>query len=117
MTPTQRSLALLRKAGYTVAITERWNAHVKIRQDLFGFIDLLAIAPAMVAIQTTVGSSVSARRTKILTIDAAREWLESGHKIWVHGWAKRGGAGKRKLWTCREVEITLLDFVEPRRPE
>jgi hypothetical protein len=27
---------------YTVAITEKWNLHARIRQNLFGFIDLAA---------------------------------------------------------------------------
>ena len=108
--PTQRSLALLRKQGYRVAITEHWNAFVKRRQDLFGFIDLLAIGESMIAIQTTSGTNVAARVAKILESDAAREWIESGHRIIVHGWAKRGGRGERKLWDCREVEIVRSMF-------
>jgi hypothetical protein len=43
MTPTQRSMAYLKKEGYRVAVVERWNPHARIRQDLFGVIDLLAI--------------------------------------------------------------------------
>ena len=108
--PTQRSLALLRKQGYRVAITEHWNAFVRRRNDLFGFADLVAIAPAMIAIQTTSGTNVAARLVKILESDAAREWVEAGHRIIVHGWAKRGGRGEVKRWDCREVEITKEMF-------
>ncbi len=108
--PTQRSLALLRKQGYRVAITEHWNSFVKRRQDLFGFIDLMAIGDPMLAIQTTSGTNVAARVTKILESDAARDWIESGHRIIVHGWAKRGGRGEVKRWDCREVEITREMF-------
>lgn len=112
MTPTQRSLKRLRDAGYTIAITEHWNPFARVRQDLFGFIDLLAIGMnGIFAIQTTSGSNVAARIKKITELPAAREWLESGQRIFVHGWAKRGPRGKRKVWTCREVEITLADFV------
>ena len=110
--PTQRSLALLRKQGYRCAVTEHWNSFVKRRQDLFSFIDVLAIAPRMLAIQTTSGTNVAARIAKILELDAAREWLEAGHRIIVHGWAKRGERGAVKRWTCREEEVTLEMFAE-----
>lgn len=109
-TPTQRSLRLLRAQGYRVAITEHWNSFVKRRQDLFGFIDLLAIDAPMMAIQTTSGTNVSARVAKILESDAAREWIEAGHRIIVHGWAKRGHRGAVKRWECREVEIDRTMF-------
>ena len=41
--PTQLSLKKLREEGYTVAVVEHWNSFARIRQDLFGFIDLLAL--------------------------------------------------------------------------
>jgi carbonic anhydrase len=110
--PTQRSLSLLRGRGYTVAITEHWNPHARVRADLFGFIDVLAVASEMIAVQTTSGSNVAKRVSKIVSLEAARVWLESGHKIMVHGWAKRGPRGEVKKWTCREVEVTLEDFGE-----
>lgn len=108
MSPTQRSLAKLRKEGWTCAITEKWNSYVKIRQDLFGFIDVLAFQDAVtMAVQTTSGSNVAARVDKIKAIPAARLWASGGFRtIVVHGWAKRGERGKRKLWTCREVPVT-----------
>ena len=45
ISPTQRTLKRLReKEEYPlVTIVERWNAFAKIRQDLFGIIDILAI--------------------------------------------------------------------------
>lgn len=57
MTPTQRSLKQLRLAGWLCAVTERWNPHVKIRQDLFGFADLIAVkGDECRLIQTTSGA-------------------------------------------------------------
>ena len=41
--PTQLSLKKLREEGYIVAVVEHWNSFARIRQDLFGFIDLLAL--------------------------------------------------------------------------
>lgn len=105
--PTQRSLDELRKRGYTVAITERWNPFAKIRQDIFGFIDLLCFkGNEILAVQTTSGANVSARIEKIKGIQAAALWIESPtRRLIVHGWAKQGARGERKLWTLREVEI------------
>jgi carbonic anhydrase len=106
--PTQRSLAYLRKAGYVVAIVERWNPYAKIRQDLYGWIDLLALHPdtgELLAVQTTSGTNVSKRVDKIREWPYLGAWLKQ-HRAVVHGWAKRGERGKRKLWTVREVDVT-----------
>ena len=41
--PTQLSLKKLRAEGYLVSITEKFNHFCKIRQDMWGWCDLLAI--------------------------------------------------------------------------
>lgn len=107
--PTQRSLKKLRAEGYTVAVTEKWNPFVKVRMDLFGFIDLIAIREnETLAVQTTSGPNVAARIEKINCLPVAQHWLSSPtRKIVVHGWRRVGDRGKRKLWECREV------FIEP----
>lgn len=99
----------MRDQGYFCAITERWNQYAKVRQDLFGFIDVLGIrGDIIVAVQTTSGTNVAARLTKIREIPAAKLWLASpNRKLVIHGWAKRGARGDRKLWNCREVELCL----------
>ena len=107
MTPTQRSLKLLRDRGYMVAIVEKWNHYVKVRQDLFGIFDLLAIrGDETVGVQTTSGSNVAARIAKITESDSAKLWNKSpNRKIIVHGWRLAGERGKRKTWQCREELI------------
>ncbi|HQV57391.1 MAG TPA: hypothetical protein PKV27_05220, partial [Ilumatobacteraceae bacterium] len=58
--PTTLSLKALRDAGYTVAIVEHFNPHMRIRQDLFGFIDIIAIRPGeTLAVQTTSRSNMA----------------------------------------------------------
>lgn len=123
VSPTQRSLKALRAAGWQVAVVERWNPFVGpknpktgrpvgIRQDLWGFGDLLGCdVTRMIAIwQVTSGSNLAARRTKILAEPRAKVWLQAGGYIWLHGWAKQGARGKRKVWTCRIEQVTLDDF-------
>lgn len=102
MTPTQLSLNLLRKEGYLVAVVEKWNWVVKIRQDLFGFIDIIAIKEGeTVGVQTTSIAGVSARRKKILEHENFSRILSAGWRIELHGWKKR----KNRWETKREVLI------------
>lgn len=102
--PAQRSLKYLRDQGYTVAITEKWNSHAKIRQDLFGFIDLLAIKDRKtLAIQTTSSSSFAVRRKKIEGHENLPLVLAAGWQVTVHGWRKNA-KGK---WVLREGDIRI----------
>lgn len=103
MSPTQRSLKKLRAEGYYCAVTEHFNPWVKIRQDLFGFIDILALRDnETLAIQTTSGSNVAARIDKIRALASATLWLSSpARQLHIHGWRKVGPRGKAKKWECR----------------
>jgi hypothetical protein len=108
--PTQRSLKYLRDQGFLVAIVEHWNHFANIRQDLFGFADILAVHPGRgitLAVQTTSGSNVSARRTKLTACANVATCLKAGWLIHVHGWAKRKvkRGGKAYRYELRTVEI------------
>jgi hypothetical protein len=89
MSPTQRSLKRLRDEGYTVAITERWNPFARVRQDLFGFADLLAMKSGeILAVQTTTASHFAEHRRKINSEARTQTWLAAGGRIQLHGWNK-----------------------------
>lgn len=104
-TPTQRTLKLCRDTGWTVQVVEKWNAFAKVRVDLFGFIDLVAMNGAnIIGIQATSGANVSSRVDKIKENPKSAEWLRSGGRLIVQGWYK---SKKTNKWVCREVEITL----------
>lgn len=113
MSPTQRTLAYLKENGYKhVAIVERWNPHARIRQDLFNFIDILAVKDGFTyAFQVTSGSNVSKRFDKILEEcePQTRAVLCAGWIVFIHGWrkvkVKRGG--KAMKWDLREEPVTL----------
>lgn len=107
--PTQWSLKLLREEGWHPVVVEHWNPHARIRQDLFGFADILAIragSPPLL-VQTTSGSNASARRTKILETRLALLAIEAGFEIVVHGWRERTKTLPRRL---RVEAITKEDF-------
>lgn len=101
MTPTQRSLKYLRDQGYRVEVVEKWLPWAKVRKDLFGFIDLLAIRESeTLAIQTTSRGNITARIKKIEESEALNDVKNAGWKIAVHGW------GKLKTgWEIKEVYL------------
>lgn len=102
--PTQRSLKKLRDEGWTVAITEHWNSFCKMRQDLFGFVDLLCLRDGVtMAVQTTSGDNVSARINKIAEMPVLGLVRKAGWRIEVHGWRKLVSSGK---WECRVIDIS-----------
>lgn len=106
--PTQRSLALLKKEGYLPWIVERFNAFGNNRVDLYGFIDIVCLRidkAGILGVQTTSASGLSARVHKILGLPAYRLWLNCGNKIELHGWKK----DKNGKWVVKRREITLED--------
>jgi hypothetical protein len=121
VSPTQRTIALLKKQGYQhIAVVEHWNPHARIRQDLFGFIDILAIQPAagLLAVQACVGGDVNKRREKIRRdrLEVARVWLSvPGNRIEIWGWrqlqVERGS--KKKKWHPIIIPVELADLIDP----
>lgn len=113
ISPTQRTLELLRSEGKLAEVVERWNSHARRRVDLFGFIDIVAMKhKGMWGIQCTSTANLASRRVKIKTEcrDAALAWLETDAWIEIIGWSKKGPRGKRKLWTPTRRVITLEDL-------
>lgn len=87
--PTQRTLARLREEGYLPAIVEKWNHHAKVRQDLFGFIDILAIrGPQTLAIQACNYSDISTRKKKIEALEALEAVIGANWIVEIWGWRK-----------------------------
>lgn len=100
--PTTRSLKKLKAEGYTAAVVEKWNPHARVRQDLFGFIDILAIKDGeTLAVQTTSYSHVSDRVKKIENHDNLRSVRDANWSIHVHGWRK-----VKNRWQCRVVDVS-----------
>jgi len=126
MTPTQRTLALLKKQGLPAAVVEKWVAYHKkpgqpgppgVRIDLFGIIDIIALDydRGVVGIQTCSGSGYSAHYQKI-TVDNrenTEKWLNTpgtALEIWAWRKLKKVKGGKATKWEPRIVEITHSDI-------
>lgn len=111
MNPTARSKQWAEKRRYKTAFVERSFRHIK--WDCFGFGDLIVMDDQQGAAlwQVTTTDNINARIDKIIAIPEAIEWLERGNRIEVHGWAKRGEKGKRKLWTLKRMKMDI--FIRP----
>lgn len=100
--PTQRSLEYLRAQGYPlVQVVEKWNPYARVRQDLFGIIDVVAVGADIVGVQATSASHVSARIQKITDSPALPILRKAGIRVLVHGWRKSRGK-----WVLREVDVS-----------
>lgn len=114
MTPTQRTLKLLRDQGQISWIVERFisqaGPHGK-RIDLFNIIDIIALtAHSTIGVQSC-GQAFSEHLNK-LTIEKAEEticWLTGPRELHLYGWRKvllrRGSKAVR--WRPRIALITL----------
>ena len=115
MSPTERTLKYLRNdLGMVAQVVERWNQFSRVRQDVYGFGDILAHGEdrGVWLVQATSTGNMAARVRKIREEPRSWSWLRSGGRIVVIGWAKRGARGKRKVWTPRLVEVLLTQEVE-----
>jgi len=71
------------------------------RQDLFGFLDVVAIGRGTtLGVQCTSTANLSARISKIQTErqDEALAWLSDGNRLEVWGWKKYVARVDGKLW-------------------
>ncbi len=103
--PTQRTKKLLQDLGWTVAVVEKWNKFAMVRQDLYGFIDLLAINDEdTLGVQATA-SGVANRLEKSKAQPHFKLWLKGNRRFIVIGWTLKGKRGKRKTYQPRVVEV------------
>jgi len=118
---TQRTLRELRRLGAICDKAEKFNAYAGPygrREDLFNFIDIVALYPSgITAIQSTGPSGHAQHRRSILENEYALEWLVCGGQIQLWSWrkvlVKRGG--KLRVWQPRIEEITkeMFEGAEP----
>jgi hypothetical protein len=110
--PNERTLQALRKKGRLAGVVERWNSYVKIRQDLWGMLDIVEVGEdgRFHGHQPTSDSNVSAHILKLRKAKHYEQFLRDGARLFVWGWGKKGARGERKLWTCRVIEMNLTDY-------
>lgn len=109
--PLQRTLALLRTAGWTVGITEHFNPHVRIRQDFCGFADAIAFRKGFpVLALNAMHFRHRNEHEKLRENGALKKWIEAGHRFALYQWVQSGERGRRKLWRVMVREWHLDDM-------
>ncbi len=97
----------LKKRGYLIDTAESYNAFIKRKKDLYGFIDIVGLHPVVqgvLAVQATSKSNLSTRLKKAKGLPAYHMWLACGNQVEFHGWHK-----PKHIW-----ELKLI-VVEPPR--
>ena len=108
--PTARSLQELRKQGLVCQVVEHWNAFSRMRNDLLGVIDIVAVGVGIVGVlgvQATTTGNMMARIQKGMAEPRLKVWLQSGNHFQVWGWSKKGKRGEKKVWTLTKKQIVL----------
>jgi hypothetical protein len=115
--PLSKTKQTLEEQGWKTWIVEVFNHWVGVRQDMFGFIDLVAIKPGLgpnmgiVGVQVTSHAHRADHLKKILSTDSAKTWLMSGGRIWLITWGKHKPRGEKvPRWDMATMELTLSDF-------
>ena len=106
---TQRTMTQLRKKGWVCAVVEKWNHHVKIRQDLWGWMDVIAYKDDItVGIQVCSMTGRKEHLNKILANKYTKSWSASENRLiqlwsWRKLKVKRGG--KAFKWEAKIEEV------------
>lgn len=100
MSPTARTLKLLRDQGYLCSVVERWIPGTRIRSDCLGFADILGVhaSAGAVLVQATSGANHAARRTKLAKLEAVQTAKHAGLRVLIVSWIK---SARTHRWTPR----------------
>lgn len=117
--PTQRTMRELKKLGIKATIVEKWNAYIKIRQDMFGIIDIIALdsEKGVIGVQST-GQDFNGHVRKLRDEKAQEtlDWLSvPGTSLELWGWrkVKKVRGGTQMIWKPRVGDFFIKDgFVE-----
>jgi hypothetical protein len=99
--PTQRSLKLLRDAGWQCWIVEQ-TIRVPWKRDLFNAWDILCLrGNETLAVQTTTLSNLGARITKLAENEFVPMCRDAGWRMEAHGWRKLKAG-----WSCKVEDVS-----------
>ena len=97
MNPDNLTVKALQEQGYIAGIVER-RISSRVKKDLFGFIDILAIkGDVTLAVQATSRSNVSARVKKCKASENLDTVLAAGWHVQVWGWYEKDGASLPRI--------------------
>jgi hypothetical protein len=103
VSPTQRSLKLLREAGWECWVVEQTVRAGKLvfKRDLFNAWDLIGIrGNETIAVQTTTLGNLGARLKKLAENQFVPMCRDAGWKLEAHGWRKLKAG-----WQCKVEDV------------
>lgn len=120
MTPTARTLALLRRSGYVAEVVERWLPipGKSVRRDLFGVGDILAVGTRerrLLLVQVTTRAHLAHRQAKARHSPGLKAWLAAGGRFQLHGWYRLGGGWQVKVVELRGEDLQAMPVGPARR--
>jgi hypothetical protein len=75
------------RRGWIAQVVEQRIPHTFITKDLFGVIDIIAVAPGRcIGIQASSGTNLHGRRAKILAEPRMAQWLNAGNLLQLWTW-------------------------------
>lgn len=119
MSPTARTLALLRSQGYHADVVEKWLPGGRVRRDWGGWGDVLAAGDrGILMVQATTKPHISDRVRKAVSLLSLVKWLRGGGRAEVWGWYCTGpGPVGKQTWFVEAVNLGLaLDAAQGKCP-
>lgn len=120
MSPMERTLAEIKKAGLKYWKVEQWQQWARRRVDLFNIIDLLVLDGGVVGVQVC-GSDYQDHVRKITEDEKENTmaWLENGARLEIWAWRKlKKVRGMKAIeWKPRIADVMLVKneiYVEER---
>ena len=89
MTPIARTLAELRRLGYTADVVKRWNPWARSGSGRYDFLDVVAAKPGETGIL-----GIRCRPLKTGADGNLRAWIAAGNRLESWRWAR----SDRKTW-------------------
>ena len=118
MTPTQRTIRILKDRGMPCAIVEKFNAHIGphgVRQDMFGIIDVVALDSELTIGVQSCGNSYAQhlKKFKEERYQECCDWLSSPYRtleLWAWRKVKAKRGGKAMVWRPRVLNVTIEEL-------
>lgn len=112
--PTELTMRHCRGLGWVVQKVEHWNSFAKVRQDLFGCIDVVALGDGQIlGIQCTTRHHMAERMAKARAEARITRWLQCGGLFEVWGWQM---VGRRWQLTRQPFSVPDLAYDSPPAP-
>ena len=100
----QQTRKRLEEDGYLVENVEKYNTFSRRKNDLWGFIDFLAIKrDTILAVQVTSKDNMSSRRKKIAEHENVGKVREAGIRIELWGFYKEKG---KREWQLKVEDLS-----------